>query len=87
MESVVHVNVSVYLSETSLYHLVFWYIEGEMVITTKISSVKLLILRGDRTLDLQRSLYIYIVSTVSHNVVRNCVYYSLRNFLNIEGRL
>jgi hypothetical protein len=34
--------------ETSLYHQVVWCIQGEMLITTKLSSVKLLILMGER---------------------------------------
>jgi hypothetical protein len=33
--------------ETSLYHIVVWCIQGEMLITTKLSPMKLLILRGD----------------------------------------
>jgi len=55
--------------ETSLYHLVVWCIQGEMLITTKLSSVKLLILMGDRKLNLQKSLYIYNVSIISHTIV------------------
>jgi hypothetical protein len=50
--------------ETNLYHLAVWCIQGKMLITTKISSVKLLILRGDKQLNLQKSLYIYNVSSI-----------------------
>jgi hypothetical protein len=52
----------------SLYHLVVWCIQGQMLITTKLSSVKLLILKGDRKLNQQKSLYIYNVCTVSHTM-------------------
>ena len=55
-----------YKGLTSLYHLVVWCIQGGMLITTKLCSVKLLTLRGDGKLNLQKRIWIYCVSYHSY---------------------